>query len=160
MDSPVQFTQQIRPICLPSGSANYASQTATVIGWGSLQESGAQPSVLQEVNIPIWSNAECRAKYGNAAPGGIVEHMLCAGRANRDSCSVSYTIIIDHTQCSKCYMSMLLLQGDSGGPLMVNNGKWTQVGIVSWGIGCGKGQYPGVYTRVTHFLPWITKNLK
>ncbi|GLV37602.1 lethal (2) k05911 [Carabus blaptoides fortunei] len=137
MDSPVQFTQQIRPICLPSGSANYASKTATVIGWGSLQESGTQPSVLQEVNIPIWSNAECRAKYGNAAPGGIVEHMLCAGRANRDSCS-----------------------GDSGGPLMVNNGVWTQVGIVSWGIGCGKGQYPGVYTRVTHFLPWITKNLK
>ena len=43
---------------------------------------------------------------------------------------------------------------------MVNQGKWTQVGIVSWGIGCGKGQYPGVYTRVTHFMPWITKNLK
>lgn len=43
---------------------------------------------------------------------------------------------------------------------MVNEGRWTQVGIVSWGIGCGKGQYPGVYKRVTHFMPWITKNLK
>lgn len=44
---------------------------------------------------------------------------------------------------------------------MVNDGgKWTQVGIVSWGIGCGKGQYPGVYTRVTYFMNWITKNLK
>ncbi|XP_067002303.2 chymotrypsin-like protease CTRL-1 [Anabrus simplex] len=137
LDSAVSFTTQVHPICLPSGSALYAGQDATVIGWGSLYESGQQPGVLQEVTIPIWTNQECRAKYGNAAPGGIVEHFLCAGQAGRDSCS-----------------------GDSGGPLMVNSGRWTQVGIVSWGIGCGKGQYPGVYTRVTHFMPWITKNLK
>ncbi|KAF7271672.1 hypothetical protein GWI33_015469 [Rhynchophorus ferrugineus] len=138
LDSPVDFTNLIRPVCLPSaGGRDWAGTTGTVIGWGSIRESGPQPAVLQEVNIPIWSNRDCKQKYGPAAPGGIVEHMLCAGQANRDSCS-----------------------GDSGGPLMVNHGKWTQVGIVSWGIGCGKGQYPGVYTRVQSFLPWITKNLK
>ncbi|XP_063220612.1 proclotting enzyme-like [Bacillus rossius redtenbacheri] len=138
LDSAVPFSKQVHPICLPRGNSLYAGKTATVIGWGSLRESGPQPAVLQEVNIPVWTNSECKAKYGNAAPGGIVEHFLCAGQAGRDSCS-----------------------GDSGGPLMVNSGgKWTQVGVVSWGIGCGKGQYPGVYTRVTHFMPWITKNLK
>ncbi|CAH1989251.1 unnamed protein product [Acanthoscelides obtectus] len=137
LDSPVEFSHQIRPICLPSGNNDHAGKTGTVIGWGSLRESGPQPAVLQEVNIPIWNNRDCKLKYGPAAPGGIVEHMICAGRANRDSCS-----------------------GDSGGPLMVKNGKWTQIGIVSWGIGCGKGQYPGVYTRVEKFLPWIYKNLK
>lgn len=57
---------------------------------------GPQPATLQEVTIPIWSNAECRLKYGAAAPGGIVEHMLCAGKANMDSCSVS-TVGIDDT---------------------------------------------------------------
>lgn len=137
LDSPVTFSRNVKPICLPTGNSQYAGQTATVIGWGSLRESGPQPAVLQEVHIPIWTNQECKLKYGNAAPGGIVEHFLCAGQASMDSCS-----------------------GDSGGPLMVNTGSWTQVGIVSWGIGCGKGQYPGVYTRVTHFLPWIMKNLK
>ncbi|CAK9808311.1 Proclotting enzyme [Anthophora plagiata] len=137
LNEPVPFTEQIRPICLPSGSQLYSGKVATVIGWGSLRESGPQPAILQEVSIPIWANNECRSKYGAAAPGGIVDSFLCAGRATKDSCS-----------------------GDSGGPLMVNDGRWTQVGIVSWGIGCGKGQYPGVYTRVTHFLPWIYKNLK
>ncbi|KAJ8918694.1 hypothetical protein NQ315_015014 [Exocentrus adspersus] len=137
LDSPIEFSQQIRPVCLPTGGSDHSGKTATVIGWGSLRESGPQPAILQEVNIPIWSNRDCKLKYGPAAPGGIVEHMLCAGQANRDSCS-----------------------GDSGGPLMVNNGRWVQVGIVSWGIGCGKGQYPGVYTRVEKFLPWIYKNLK
>lgn len=45
--------------------------------------------------------------------------------------------------------------------MIVNEGsRYTQVGIVSWGIGCGKGQYPGVYTRVTSLLPWIYKNIK
>ncbi|XP_050100541.1 proclotting enzyme [Anopheles aquasalis] len=139
MDQPVPFTKQVRAICLPGAdnSRAYNGQTATVIGWGSLRENGPQPAILQEVNLPIWTNAECRAKYGPAAPGGIIDTMLCAGQAAKDSCS-----------------------GDSGGPLMVNDGKWTQVGVVSWGIGCGKGQYPGVYTRVTAFLPWITKNIK
>ncbi|XP_034933737.1 proclotting enzyme-like isoform X2 [Chelonus insularis] len=137
LSEPVEFSELIRPICLPTGSQLYNGKVATVIGWGSLRESGPQPAVLQEVAIPVWSNTECKQKYGAAAPGGIVDSFLCAGRATKDSCS-----------------------GDSGGPLMVNDGRWTQVGIVSWGIGCGKGQYPGVYTRVTHFLPWIQKNLK
>ncbi|XP_054010459.1 proclotting enzyme-like isoform X2 [Hylaeus anthracinus] len=137
LSEPVPFTAQIRPICLPSGSQLYSGKTATVIGWGSLRESGPQPAILQEVSVPVWTNSECKQKYGAAAPGGIVDSFLCAGRVAKDSCS-----------------------GDSGGPLMVNDGRWTQVGVVSWGIGCGKGQYPGVYTRVTHFLPWINKNLK
>ncbi|PNF21283.1 hypothetical protein B7P43_G02141 [Cryptotermes secundus] len=137
MDSPITFTQQVRPICLPTGSALYSGTTGTVIGWGSLREGGHQPDTLQEVNVLIWTNDACRSKYGPSAPGGIVEHFLCAGDNGHDSCS-----------------------GDSGGPLMINQGRWMQVGIVSWGIGCGKGQFPGVYTRVTHFMSWITKNLK
>uniref|UniRef100_A0A1B0CCU7 Phenoloxidase-activating factor 2 n=2 Tax=Lutzomyia longipalpis TaxID=7200 RepID=A0A1B0CCU7_LUTLO len=138
LDRPVTFSSSIRPICLPPSNdvRSYNGKTAVAIGWGSLRENGPQPSILQEVSIPIWSNEQCARKYGSAAPAGITQNMLCAGQDNRDSCS-----------------------GDSGGPLMVNDGKWTQVGVVSWGIGCGKGQYPGVYTRVSNFMPWIMKNL-
>ncbi len=51
-----------------------------------------------------------------------------------------------------------LVQGDSGGPhVMANGQRWEQIGVVSWGIGCGKEEFPGVYTRVTSFLDWIEK---
>lgn len=47
-------------------------------------------------------------------------------------------------------------QGDSGGPLSVTNGGVDiQVGVVSWGIGCGTEDFPGVYSRVSSAYPWI-----
>ena len=42
------------------------------------------------MTVKIWDNAECKKTYGNAAPGGIMDHMLCAGKQGKDSCSVSF----------------------------------------------------------------------
>ncbi|VDO89424.1 unnamed protein product [Schistosoma margrebowiei] len=45
---------------------------------------------------------------------------------------------------------------DSGGPLMCQiNKQWIVSGIISFGYGCGKAGYPGVYTRVSDYVPWI-----
>ena len=47
-------------------------------------------------------------------------------------------------------------QGDGGGPLVCEkNGQWYQVGIVSFGIGCGRPGVPGVYTKVSSYEAWI-----
>ncbi|KAI9553933.1 hypothetical protein GHT06_019204 [Daphnia sinensis] len=140
LDSPVTFSDAISPVCLPpiGTTDQYVSKESTVVGWGALKEGGRQPESLQQVTVQIQSNAECKRNYGKDAPGGIVDHMICAAYPGRDSCS-----------------------GDSGGPMVTQespNSPWVQAGIVSWGIGCGKPPYPGVYSRVTSFLEWIKKN--
>lgn len=55
-----------------------------------------------------------------------------------------------------------LPQGDSGGPLQCRSkgGPWIQAGITSWGVGCAKPSYPGVYIRVSDYLDWIYKHLE
>ena len=40
---------------------------------------------------------------------------------------------------------------------MDNNGQYVLLGITSAGVGCGRSQLPGIYSRVTHFVPWILK---
>ena len=54
-------------------------------------------------------------------------------------------------------------QGDSGGPLVIREtpeDPWYQIGLVSFGTTyCGVG-VPGIYTRITNYLPWIASKLQ
>ena len=48
------------------------------------------------------------------------------------------------------------------GPLTYTDGLPARefiVGVVSWGVNCGKAQYPGVYARVTHVRDWIDEQM-
>lgn len=38
---------------------------------------------------------------------------------------------------------------------MMFNGTWTLIGITSYGVGCGRTNYSGGYTRVAYYLDWI-----
>ena len=111
----------------------YDNGTFTVAGWGAATEGGGQQRYLLKATVPFVSDATCSANYG----GDIIPaEEICAGYAGGgvDTC-----------------------QGDSGGPMFRRDGSnaWIQVGIVSWGNGCARPNYPGVYTQVSYFASAI-----
>ncbi|XP_018357262.1 PREDICTED: venom protease [Trachymyrmex septentrionalis] len=136
IDREVQFTSTLLPACLPIGNVkneNLDGKMAVTAGWGYTEEGGTSPSTLMEAELSIISNEECQDAYSEQPYAVLDKRTICAASPGKDSC-----------------------QGDSGGPLMIQNGNKTYVvGIVSWGIGCARQDYPGVYTRVTEFLPFI-----
>ncbi|CAG7733530.1 unnamed protein product [Allacma fusca] len=138
LDEPLTLnTTSVGTITIPSSSYD-ASGLATVIGWGVTGE-GSQvlSDVLLKVNVPIVTDKECCEAY---EPDMIQDSMICAGykHGGKDSC-----------------------QGDSGGPLILPCKETVcLVGIVSWGYGCARPGYPGVYTEVSYFSKWIHENAK
>ncbi|XP_012866691.1 PREDICTED: brain-specific serine protease 4-like [Dipodomys ordii] len=139
LDPPVQFSERVLPICLPDASVRLPPHTQCwIAGWGSIRDGVPlpHPQTLQKLRVPIIDSGICSLLYWRGAgQEAITEDMLCAGylEGQRDACL-----------------------GDSGGPLVCEeNGRWYQVGVVSWGQGCGRPRKPGVYTNVSQHFDWI-----
>ena len=77
-------------------------------GWGSKGEGKGQPSQLYKVDVRVWSNSQCANTYNNRIPGRIEDNMLCAADNGRDSCSVSFIIVLDKVQAQKAQLDSTL----------------------------------------------------
>lgn len=125
--SDVTFGEDILPVCVASAEAPVGT-LATVLGWGSEHLSGPMAHVLRETDVTLLNMSSCR-NYRDQ----VTYNMLCSGTSERDAC-----------------------RGDSGGPMLVEvDGAWHVVGVVSFGTGCAKPGYPGVYTNVANYNDWI-----
>ncbi|RDW92774.1 serine protease [Aspergillus mulundensis] len=126
----LEFKPGIEPIALPaSGStALAAGEEVVVSGWGTETETGSLSRVLRAVAVAVTTMAECRAAHGEKY---ITESMFCAGVAGGGK--------------DACY-------GDSGGPVV---GGGVLVGVVSWGKGCARPGYPGVYASAAYLRDFI-----
>lgn len=63
---------------------------AITTGWGTLKEDGTPSCLLQEVEVPVMSNEDCRANT-SYHPKMISDNMMCAGYEEglKDSCQVN-----------------------------------------------------------------------
>ena len=135
---PVDLLGKVRTIALPYGMDALtwpASGTpATVSGWGVTSPTGGATSdqlMRADLQVLAGPGQPC-GQYG---PDLDPVQDICAGTpaGNIDAC-----------------------QGDSGGPLVTQGVVPFLTGLVSSGNECAKAGYPGLYSRITTFLPWLT----
>jgi secreted trypsin-like serine protease len=119
----------IKPIRLATAKQNKLEtpgRLLTVAGWGTTSEGGNTSVRMREVSLPVVSDSTARQVYSSSEyfPSLMV---ATGGEKGKDAC-----------------------QGDSGGPLFNPGPTSTQVGIVSFGRGCARAGFPGVYTEVNN----------
>ncbi|ESO81983.1 hypothetical protein LOTGIDRAFT_84942, partial [Lottia gigantea] len=136
LKSEIKFSNYIRPICLPSENDTLEVGTPCYLaGYG---DTHGDSDRLNQVKLPIIAEDKCSQVdwYGNFFKPNS---SFCAGYAQggKDACT-----------------------GDSGSPLVCRrNSEWQVHGISSWGYGCAEPKWPGIYTRVNKYLPWINHHL-
>jgi len=139
-----------------------AGEEAWVAGFGNLAE-------LEPGQRTKWQNAR---NFALAAPSLVLQETsaptvnasVCESRLRRASMLEGYpaeyqSLIVDETLvCAGLEEGgQDACQGDSGGPLVKydKNGCAYQIGVVSWGVGCGRSASPGAYTRVSAYADWV-----
>jgi secreted trypsin-like serine protease len=137
---PVRFSEPIeldRRRATPSGTEGWVS------GWGSTtvdRPGGSQdpsfPQLLQGGTVEVLAGpGEPCGNYGGVYDE--VEHICAADPGVVDTC-----------------------QGDSGGPLaLLRNDVWVLSGVSSFGVGCGRPLFPGIYARVSTHTRWIARHV-
>ncbi|XP_044739535.1 trypsin alpha-3-like [Chrysoperla carnea] len=106
-----------------------------VSGWGTQRQNTTEmPDQLYYADVQVINRKICATRY--ELYNTVSTNMVCAGYDNgsKDAC-----------------------EGDSGGPLMCGN---KLGGVVSWGVGCGLAEFPGVYTNIATQKAWIATILK
>uniref|UniRef100_A0A8D0C8G5 Neurotrypsin n=1 Tax=Scleropages formosus TaxID=113540 RepID=A0A8D0C8G5_SCLFO len=132
----VSFSRHVLPACLPQHKEKVlkAASNCFITGWGDTGRSYSK--TLQQASISLLHKRQCQLRY----QGQFTGRMLCAGNAP------------DELWVDSC-------RGDSGGPLVCERPGhgWALYGITSWGHSCRLRDSPGVYTKVSAFIPWIQR---
>ena len=129
LTKPLKWSTKIKPVKLAKPNFKLP-RNLLVSGWGARSEINNRPTnALRGALVSSVSQNTCKNKFKGEYP--VSQLVICASAPGKDAC-----------------------QGDSGGPLTY---KGVQYGIVSYGIGCARKAYPGIYTNVRKQNAWIRK---
>merc|ERR1712142_1232094 len=141
LETPVKFTDNIQPICLPQQGQEFAGEIAIVAGWGYTESIKKVTDVLRKVNLTVSDKQyDHRKMFGTKLEKNADGEYM-------DPCA-----------------------GDSGGPLMkmLDSRKAIIIGTVYGdGYDCRKekvakteGSTNQVWNRVSHWVDWIRDEMK
>ncbi|XP_016043477.2 tissue-type plasminogen activator [Erinaceus europaeus] len=142
-----QNSNTVGTICLPEANLQLPDWTECELsGYGKQdQYSPYFSDRLKEGHVRLYPASRCTSQH--LSNKTVTNNMLCAGDTRTGGNNEVYV----HDAC----------QGDSGGPLVcMNDNRMTLIGIISWGVGCGEKDVPGVYTKVINYLNWIQDNMQ
>lgn len=137
LSAPADIAGAARVISLPitqdPASWPQPGTAAGISGWGAVKNDGPPSDALRGASVQVLgSPTDPCGQYGSTFSAA---NSICAGvpGGGIDTC-----------------------QGDSGGSLViVVNGASILAGLTSNGGECASAQLPGVYTRLTTYLPWV-----
>nr|KAG5709271.1 hypothetical protein BaRGS_018023 [Batillaria attramentaria] len=144
----------LRRICLATASS-LSNDIAIVKLASPLQ---LQDGVVEKVRLNGWSKCPRDGAICTVAGWGVTAE----GGSSSDLPLKVDVPIVSSDQCSAFYAEQM--GPDSVGPEKLCAGEAEggedscQVGIVSYGIGCARAEFPGVYARVSYFKEWIKNN--
>lgn len=129
---------------------------------------------LLQAEVRVTNTDQCNRNYSKLEISwlNIDEHFLCASdpQGKRDACQGDSGGPLMWNTNNQQQQSLLQLQqtnsfeaassSSSHFNTIDNNQyqqqeKWYQLGLVSFGHGCANSQFPGVYTRISYYMPWI-----
>lgn len=139
-----RITPNVQVVCLLSGNVSYLTPNCHSGGYG-IQGYGKlfTAKLLHKVEIPLVPKKDCVKKLRGTRLGlhfNLHRSFICAGGKK------------DTNTC----------RGDGGSalvcPMKNQTDRFVQVGIVSWGIGCG-AEIPDVFVNVNMFRKWIDDHM-
>ncbi|XP_043945246.1 transmembrane protease serine 12-like isoform X1 [Protopterus annectens] len=135
LERPIEFSDSIQPICIPTSDTLETFSKCFISGWGVLDEFGEYSDELLTSEIKVTTTDICN-ETGMYA-GILTEDVICAGEQ---------------------FVKDEMYKGDIGSPFSCFNhedSRFYLLGISSWGADHGAMHLPQIYTKTSSYACWI-----